>query len=205
MSNGSNQLILQREFSDGINSATGSVRFQIISMAGSGQALATHADLYFLNGGRDIAVSRNQAPRAKLELSSTGAGFMRGFWEIARPPSTLSNPVFTPFKLETDTLAGTVTRTYTRPILPVDPPGTYLVRFRFLQPTNQIVPAIRYRVSAGAGGYQVTLISPTDGALANENTLFSWGTTPQVTYSSLQLFDRPSLTTRCGDSVSGTA
>ncbi|MFT5111705.1 MAG: hypothetical protein ACI8P9_001025, partial [Parasphingorhabdus sp.] len=188
-------VIYRRQFTDAINTVTAQATFQLLAAGSSGELFVPNLSLFFEDGSVQKVLRTGESLRAVAEITTQGIGLLQGFWEIAYPPSTLGSPIFTPLTFVQTQLAGSSVHRETSPILPVDTPGLYIVRFRLGDGTadqNQARTAtILYLVNGATSMQSITLLGPETGGSLNEKTLFEWRAIANANAYKLELFPWP--------------
>jgi len=163
-----------RVFSDTetIGTATGLVALD----TGPNSALGFRQfDLTFDDASRYRSVAQSEALQARLSISSSGRGTMRGVWEVAGPDN---QTLFRGVGRATQPLVGNQRVVLESPELPTDRPGIYRVRFvpdGRLSPTAEDIAApISYVVARPADVTSVGLISPQPDGFLSTNQRFAW-------------------------------
>ena len=187
-----NQIIYRREFTDGIVTVEAMVTFQLVASGSSGELFIPYLGLSFADGSVQKVVRSGEAPTAIAEITTQGIGSLEGYWEVAVPPSTLGQPIFTPVKFVQSQLAGSTIHRETSPVLPIASEGLYLVRFRLTRPQiNQDMPQILYVVKGGNAPKPITILDPKPGVPVTHKTVFQWQGIPSSVAYKLEIFAWP--------------
>jgi len=199
---GASFIRFQRQFNDGSGSA---ILDTTILIAGSGAAQLgiTREALSFDDGSALRVVQMGGALSASAQISFTGAGSLRGVWEIAGPDSTPGQPRFRPLAPVTLGLLGSGPEGVNSPPLPTDAPGYYVARLRITDPLPGFeVPQLQYYVGgAGAAHGGVTsmvLTGPADGTAFTDATRFSWQPVQGASAYQLELSKSPGAVAEAG-------
>lgn len=190
---------LRRIFSDVNNSVAAAVGLYPTGGGGQGLLDIARLALYFDDMSTLRLVAQDEVLHALLEVQFTGAGQLRGVWEIADPASTMGEPVYRPLRTVHQTLVGNQALKLESPPLPTGRDGMYLLRFTLTEPQTGFESLfIRYAVSARQGAQQppekVRLQSPADGARIDEDTEFGWSAQAGASAYQLEIHARPART-----------
>lgn len=142
---GHDHLLYHRSFTDG-TPAAGEIKLQIATATAAAFGI-TRLALGFDDGEPLRVVGRGAKLRAEAAVSHTGAGRLRGQWEIAGPNPDEIEPAWRVLVEVTQALTGADAATITSPALPTDQSGFYLVRLRVAEPeAAPDLPVVRYMV-----------------------------------------------------------
>ncbi len=143
---GFDQLRYERSFTDGA-AATGQITLHIATASAASFGI-TRLALAFDNGDALRVTARGEKLEARALLSYTGAGLLKGAWEIAGPNPDAAKPAWRAIAQVTQSFTGAETATLTSPPLPTDIIGPYLLRLRVREPALAAdVPVIRFVVT----------------------------------------------------------
>ncbi len=152
--------------------------------------------LYFDDLSTVRLAARDEALTAQLDIAFSGAGQLRGVWELATPASTVGEPIFGTLRLVRQSLVGNQTTRLTSPALPTGQEGVYLLRFRVTEPDTGFEPVyVRYVVTQ-AGTPQrpalnVRVLAPGEGELLAEDTQFAWRADADAAAWQLEIYKKP--------------
>lgn len=142
---GHDRLFYRRAFTDGA-AASGEIEIHIAASSSAAFGVSRIA-LGFEDGKPVETVARGEELRARAQVSYTGAGILRGAWEIAGPDPDPDGPVWRVLAQTTRGLPGGESATIASPALPADIAGFYLVRLRVAEPAPAFdAPVVRYVV-----------------------------------------------------------
>ncbi len=172
---GASSLVLQRTFGVRPTVATGTATIAISGSAGGPLAISRVA-LHFEDRQLRRVLAEGQSAIAIAEVGYTGSGVLNGLWEVARPPSTLGEPVFVPLAAAAMNVAGGGLAELASPPLPTGLAGSYLVRFRLRSPA---VPfeglVIQYAVTDVDVAVQpIDVLAPEPHGTLGPATRFQW-------------------------------
>ncbi|HKK07218.1 MAG TPA: hypothetical protein VKA50_15365 [Gammaproteobacteria bacterium] len=161
-------IVYVRTFNDCTTCTPGSGAV-VLPLTGGGGAVFSVSRLS-LRFGDDTAVrvvAQGAKLRAYADLTFTGGGVLKGEWQVASPPSTLSKkPDYRTLAPVSRALAGGERVRIKAPALPTQDKGIYLVRLRIVRPALPVsvdeLPFIRYVVSSEPAG-QSGSEAPADG------------------------------------------
>ncbi len=176
---GFNQVLFLRTFTDtpDSTSATAILLIDLTSSSSAGQIKIDRIQMQFNNGKRVTSLRTNGELQAEALLRYRGSGMLEYSWEIAAPPSTQSQPFFTPMiNRKQFVLAGSEIKLQS-PVLPNARNGLYLVRLRIDNPNPGLpIPELRYTVISKSEDQPKTLLvgSPPQNAVLSTETKFSW-------------------------------
>ncbi|MEO0342367.1 MAG: hypothetical protein AAF198_02920 [Pseudomonadota bacterium] len=164
----------QRSFT---NTGTGSFATGLVNLqTGPNSALGfSEFRLSFDDASTFRTVREDASLTAKLSISSSGRGVLRGVWEVSGPDGQTQ---FRGIGRETKSLAGNRRTTLQSPSLPTDRNGIYLVRFvpdgRLTSIPLEDNPVIRYTVTGASNGVLVRLLAPQVDASLSPTARFAW-------------------------------
>ena len=166
-------LTYTREFSD--DGFGTSVFATVTIVPGSASAADFDVSRIALTFGDDSS-SRTTTPGEKLialaRLKTSGAGLVRGAWEI-RDGGVTGN--FRTLRNVQQSVAGGQDAVLTSPALPTGEPGRYDVRLRLDAPDVTFdMPYISYYIGGMPGGDRVVVTAPEPGAPLTGDTLIRW-------------------------------
>ena len=143
---GLDQLRYERSFTDGA-AASGQVTLYIVTAKAAGFGL-TNLALGFDDDNKQLPiVERGGKLKARAEIGYTGAGLLRGRWEIAGPNPDPDKPAWRVLGDVVQTLTGAESLILASPSLPTDSFGPHLVRLHITEPRVGFdPPEIRYVV-----------------------------------------------------------
>jgi hypothetical protein len=199
---GASFIRFQRQFNDGSGSAFLDTTI-LIAGSGAAQLGITREALTFDDGSALRVVQRDEALSASAQISFTGAGSLRGAWEIAGPSSTPGQPQFRTLATVTLGLLGSGPEGAKSPPLPTDAPGYYVARLRITDPLPGFeAPQLQYYVGAAGAAHggvtSMVLTGPGDGALFTDATRFSWQAVDGASAYQLELFKTPGTPAEAG-------
>lgn len=142
---GHGQVLYRRSFTDG---AAGSGEL-VLQLAGESAATfaLTRLALGFEEGAPVRLIGPGEELRARAEASYTGAGLLRGVWEVAGPQPDADAPAWHILSEVAQPLPGGESALIVSPRLPAAASGLYLVRLRVEAPAPAFEPPIvRYFV-----------------------------------------------------------
>lgn len=192
---GATYITYQRQFDDGSGPATLTATF-IIGGSSMAQFTVTREALSFDDGSAVRVVQTGDELSASARISFIGSGSMRAVWELAGPSSTPGKPQFRQLTRVSRGVLGHAPQTLKSPALPTDTPGYYVARLRITDPPPGFdTPQLSYYVgdkhSARAGYTPMTVTSPDDGAVFNNDTRFSWRPVSGAKAYKVELFASP--------------
>jgi len=142
---GNDRILYQRTFTDGA-SATGQISLNIVTSGAAGFGISALT----LNFGEDralVVAKRGEKLSAQAVISFTGAGVIKGRWEIAGPQPDPDKPQWRTLASVGQALTGVETAGLQSPRLPTDTTGSFLLRLRIDEPRAGFdLPVIRYSV-----------------------------------------------------------
>ena len=133
--------------------------------------------LRFSDGGLAAILPQHQMLTAEAQINVTGAGVLRGVWEVATPGSTAGKPFYQSLQIVTRQVSSGQTLRLHSPALPSRQTGNYLVRFRFLEPALSEEPPMLQYVVRQEQVEEVPsfgIIDPANNAVIDQHTLFEW-------------------------------
>lgn len=147
--------------------------------------------LRFQDASLTPIIEQGQTLQAEAHIQVTGTGTIRGVWEVASPGSTAGTPLYQTIQLVVRQLSSGQDTPLISPALPARQPGNHLVRFRFLTPElREESPVLQYVVRAAPTLPAITLMTPRDGASADQETLFQWDAVRNANGYKIELFDK---------------
>jgi hypothetical protein len=144
---GLDSLRYERSFKDSGVAATGAVVIRITTAPAAGFGIS-RVTLTFGDDKALTIVDRNAKLTAKAEVAATGAGLLRGVWEVAGPNPEGANPPYLILATVHHALTGTDPTVLTSPELPTNAVGTFRLRLRITEPAAGFdMPVVHYYVS----------------------------------------------------------
>ena len=194
---GNTRLLLNRSFSDGFTTATGTVVLDITGGSAGGFTI-NRIDLRFPDGQRIKVVDRGGRVRVIADITYSGRGQLEADWEIASPITTGGTPIFRTVKLVRRHLGGFGQVRLESPPLPAVGAGQYLVRLRIRQPALQgAAPVIRYFVTVRRPRTKqaVHILAPAENMPLSPGLRFAWRPVPGAAYYQVEVYasDRDEL------------
>jgi len=179
---GANSIIYQRVFSD---PSVGDNATKIITFAikGTGGDVFTirNAELSFEDGSRSLIAANDEKFRARAVVGFMGSGIIDYSWQLASPPSTAGQPVYTTLISRRQHLMSGDRIILNSPALPSVNSGEHLVRLLIRQPGPIATSRpLRYVVREGgiplssAPVIDMVASHPAAGARVTHQTEFSW-------------------------------
>jgi hypothetical protein len=151
----------------------------ITSSLGSG-FIINLVSIRFDDGSPKRLVKHNGKLGVYARITYSGAGLLKGTWEIAEPSSTAGQPVFRSLREEYAFQPGVGQNVLKGPRLPTQQRGIYYVRFNIKTPqVGFSPPTIRYYVYGTGekpdfGIMPISILGPGNNSLLNNETLFEW-------------------------------
>jgi hypothetical protein len=161
--------------------------------AAPGELRVLRMELQFASGKRVEIAPRAASLVARLTLSYSGGGTLRGRWQVAEPGGG-ANPFFRTVSLVRATLAPTQRATLESPRLPTQSSGRYALRFCLdaggANPDEDCADSSAgvqtiYEVSAPAAA-AITMLAPAGGS-AGPASIFRWTAVPGASLYQLQI------------------
>ncbi len=187
MDRGFNEILYFRTFQDnpGGTSLGNFVTFSISSNNAVSQVTLRQIKMEFDNGQTSAIIASNSKLTANAIVSYQGSGLLEYRWEIASPPTTSGQPVFSPLMIRREFLMAGGQVTLNSPTLPTSIAGTYLLRLNVLPSDEQFnVPTLRYFVRSQINSNEqstseteiqtLTVSTPADGIKLTLQTQFVW-------------------------------
>lgn len=184
---GFNEILYFRTFQDtpGGTSLGNFVTFSISANNAVSQVSLRQIKMEFDNGQASAIIANNTKLTAKAIISYQGSGLLEYRWEIASPPSTSGQPVFSPLMTRREFLMSGGQATISSPTLPTGMAGTYLLRLNILAANDQFnMPTLRYFVRSQIDSNEqqareteiqrMTVSTPADGIKLTLKTQFVW-------------------------------
>ena len=197
---GLNQIVYVRTFEDdpGASSLANSVTFSISASGSQGKVSLRQVQMEFDDGRTSAIIQTNSRLTANAIVSYQGTGLFAYRWEIASPPTTLSNPVFVNLITRREYLMSSGQATISSPTLPTNIAGTYLLRLTVLQSDAQFkMPILRYFVrsddalSKESVLHVISISAPSNNAKLALETKFIWKPVPGAQAYQVELYTRP--------------
>ena len=197
---GLTEIVYVRAFTDtpGNTTLSNAVRFSLITSGFAGQLKLTYIQMEFDNSKTSTIITAGSPLHAQALLNYKGSGLISYGWEIATPPSTKNQPVFSPLVRRQQYLMSGGQVTIKSPKLPSRNQGSYLLQLRITQPESEFkLPILRYIVSGGRGSESnigvasIQTILPLANQKLVPETTFSWNPVDGAKAYQLELYDRP--------------
>jgi hypothetical protein len=172
------------------------IELKLVSAAASGLNV-NREELSFDTGTPVKIVPLRESLYAKVTVGFTGTGLIQGVWEVATPPSTSSDPIYSTVAQIREYLALGDIKKIDSPALPTNLPGIHLVRFRITDPVPAFdTPVIRYFVGEGRVGHELpanpmNLVSPAPSTLLARDTFFVWEPIKNAKAYQLEIYKAP--------------
>lgn len=181
---GSNGVVVERTFTDGVVSRTASARVFFGTASGAPFSI-TRLALRYDDGSRVKIIPENGQLRLIADINFNGAGLLQAQWEVAGPTAPGGVPFFRPMQLVRQYLVGSQYVSLTSPLLPSGVDGMYFVRLAIQDPTGLTeVPLLRYFVGEYTEETAVALrrdlpetiraLAPGAGVAAEPGLRFAW-------------------------------
>lgn len=144
-------------------------------------------------------LNSKEALKAKSEIYYSGAGQIRGYWEVAGPSTGSGIPIFRRLSYTQKSVVSGERVTLFSPNLPTSLAGAYMVRLRLTSPVPGFEsPVIRYfvgtRGAALAPPIPMRLGNPVDRAWLNRDTHFRWQGVKGALFYRLEFYGKPAET-----------
>jgi hypothetical protein len=144
---GLSSLRYERRFKDSGLAATGAVVLRITSAPAAGFGIS-RVTLTFDDNKALTIVNRGAKLTARAEVAATGAGILKGVWEVAGPNPETAKPPYLILGAVHQALTGRDPTILTSPALPTGAVGTYRLRLRLSEPASGFeMPVVHYFVS----------------------------------------------------------
>lgn len=158
---GENRFQYRRTFSDsfGGNALSAVATFELTGGSVASELIITRVEMKFDNDKTRTIISKNDQLKAMALINYQGTGLLDYTWEIAKPPSTLGNPIFFPIVSRKQFLMAGGTVTLQSPVLSSNQQGDYLVRLNIGERGSLDKIALHYVVNGNvaAAGTQNAL------------------------------------------------
>jgi hypothetical protein len=207
---GIRRVVLQRTFGDPVgNTVNGSVVLRLTASQlqssrdpAPAELFVTSLRLEFGSGNNAVVIDSDASLQALLTVQYTGAGVLRGRWQLAEPESPDDAPIYRTLALVNTNLATSQRSTLRSPELPTHRSGRYLLRFCVtsqvgddafgdpLCPNPALSVLASYRVQ-GSGKESIEVVrglSP-DRQSVDAGTVFTWQQLAAAHVYQLQVFE----------------
>jgi hypothetical protein len=190
LQSGANRLLLTRTFAAAQFTFTATA---VITLGGSasGPLTLSRVSLHFEDRQLVRMLEAGESAVAIAEIDFSGGGTLNGLWEVAGPPSTQGQAVFTPLASASVNLEGGGLTEITSPPLPSARVGLYYVRFRVRSPAVPFEGLVLQYAVAGEelGAPPITVIRPEQHATLSADTRFEWQPAPGAVAYRLEFYD----------------
>lgn len=201
-----------RTFSDTQTVQTSQIRL-FTGAGNSGPLTVRRIDLAFENKSRSDVVYKDDTIRAIVDIAFRSSGILKGEWRIVEPSASLGSSGGRVLSVIRQNLvsSGEGRTRIVSPPLPTNNDGLYLVSFSVQDANaNFEIPILKYFVldnknaSLTSEPIEITILSPSNGADLNTDTVFTWQGINSAQAYQVELFNKGDSTPLTGKLVPAT-
>lgn len=202
-------MTITRTFTDTLSSASGGLKV-FASLGNSGPLSINRIELHFDNDSRTDVVQKGDSLHAVAEINFKSNGLLRGEWRIVDAAASMGAAHGRTLQVVRQQLvsSGEGKTRIISPPLPTSVNGLHLVSFVVEETDGSIdIPILRYFVLENLNRdipENIRVITPGNNASIDENTVFSWQSSPGAVAYQLEIFEQTQLVPISGKVVPGT-